>query len=84
MSLASLSLKRPVLAVVMSILLVLFGIIGYQFLGVREYPAIDPPVVTVRTNYTGANAEVMETQVTEPLEKAINGITGVMGVESFS
>jgi len=84
MSLASLSLKRPVLAVVMSILLVLFGIIGYQFLGVREYPAIDPPVVTVRTNYTGANAEVMETQVTEPLEKAINGIAGVKTISSSS
>lgn len=84
MSLASLSLKRPVLAVVMSIMLILFGIIGYHFLGVREYPAIDPPVVTVRTNYTGANADVIETQITEPLEKAINGIAGVKTISSSS
>jgi multidrug efflux pump len=84
MSLASLSLKRPVLAVVMSIMLVLFGIIGYQFLGVREYPAIDPPVVTVRTSYTGANADVIESQITEPLEKAINGIAGVKTISSSS
>ena len=84
MSLASLSLKRPVLAIVMSVMLVLFGIIGYSFLGVREYPAIDPPVVTVRTNYTGANAEVIETQITEPLEKAINGIAGVKTISSSS
>ena len=84
MSLASLSLQRPVLAVVMSVMLVLFGIIGYQFLGVREYPAIDPPVVTVRTNYTGANADVIESQITEPLEKAINGIAGVKTISSSS
>lgn len=84
MSLASLSLKRPVLAVVMSIMLVLFGIIGYHFLGVREYPAIDPPVVTVRTSYTGANADVIESQITEPLEKAINGIAGVKTISSSS
>jgi multidrug efflux pump len=68
----------------MSVMLVLFGIIGYSFLGVREYPAIDPPVVTVRTNYTGANAEVIETQITEPLEKAINGIAGVKTISSSS
>jgi multidrug efflux pump len=84
MSLASLSLRRPVLAVVMSVMLVLFGIIGYHFLGVREYPAIDPPVVTVRTNYTGANADVVESQITEPLEKVINGIAGVKTISSSS
>ena len=59
MSLPGLSLKRPVLAIVMSIVIVLFGAIGYKFLGVREYPSIDPPVITVRTNYTGANADVI-------------------------
>ena len=84
MSLSSVSLQRPVLAIVMSIVIVLFGAIGYNFLGVREYPAIDPPVVTVRTNYTGANAEIIETQITEPLEKSINGIAGVKNISSSS
>lgn len=84
MSLSSLSLRRPVLALVMSIIIVLFGAIGFNFLGVREYPAIDPPVVTVRTNYTGANAEIIESQITEPLEKAINGIAGVKTISSSS
>ena len=84
MSLSSVSLKRPVLAIVMSIVIVLFGAIGYHFLGVREYPAIDPPVVTVRTNYTGANADIVESQITEPLEKAINGIAGVRTISSSS
>ena len=69
MNLSELSLRRPVLAVVCSILIVLFGIIGYKFLGVREYPAIDPPVINVRTSYVGANADIVEQQITEPLEK---------------
>ena len=68
----------------MSILIVVFGAIGYRFLGVREYPAIDPPNITVRTNYTGANAEVIESQITEPLEKAINGISGIRTISSTS
>jgi multidrug efflux pump len=68
----------------MSILIVLFGAIGYRFLGVREYPAIDPPTITVRTSYTGANAEVIESQITEPLEKAINGIAGIRIISSQS
>ncbi|MFN4081247.1 MAG: efflux RND transporter permease subunit [Saprospiraceae bacterium] len=84
MNLSDLSLQRPVLAAVMSILIVLFGLLGYRFLGVREYPAIDPPTVTVRTIYTGANAEVIERQITEPLEKAINGIAGVRSLSSQS
>ncbi len=84
MSLASISIKRPVLAIVMSLAIVLFGIISFQFLGVREYPAIDPPVITVRTSYSGANADVMESQITEPLEKAINGIAGVRNISSTS
>ncbi len=84
MSLASISIKRPVLAIVMSLVIVLFGIISFQFLGVREYPAIDPPVITVRTSYSGANADVMESQITEPLEKAINGIAGVRNISSSS
>ncbi len=82
MSLPSLALKRPVLAIVLNIVIVLFGIIGFKFLGVREYPSIDPPVITVRTNYTGANAEIIESQITEPLEKAINGIAGIKTISS--
>lgn len=84
MDLASLSVKRPVLATVMSIIIVLFGIIGYSFLGVREFPSIDPPVITVRTNYTGANADVIQSQITEPLEKTINGIDGIRTISSSS
>jgi len=84
MSLASVSIKRPVLAIVMSLIIILFGIISFTFLGVREYPAIDPPIISVRTNYAGANAEVIESQITEPLEKAINGIAGVRNISSSS
>jgi multidrug efflux pump len=73
-----------VLAIVMSVVIVLFGIISFKFLGVREYPAIDPPIISVRTSYTGANAEVIESQITEPLEKAINGISGVRNITSSS
>ena len=84
MNISSISINRPVLAIVMSIIIVLFGGIGYTFLGVREYPSIDPPVITVRTNYTGANADVIESQITEPLEKAINGISGIRTISSAS
>src|SRR5512147_1352248 len=84
MSLAAVSIRRPVLAIVMSVAIVLFGAISFHFLGVREYPAIDPPVITVRTSYAGANADVMESQITEPLEKAINGISGVRNISSSS
>ncbi|MCZ2355905.1 MAG: efflux RND transporter permease subunit [Bacteroidia bacterium] len=84
MSLPSLSLSRPVLAIVMNIVLLLFGIVAYQYLPVREYPAIDPPTVTVRTAYTGAPAEIIENQITEPLEKQINGIPGVRTITSTS
>jgi len=84
MSLSSLSINRPVLATVMSIIIILFGFIGYTFLGIREYPSVDPPVVTVSTTYTGANADVMETQITEPLEGSINGIAGIRSLKSTS
>jgi multidrug efflux pump len=84
MNLSELSIRRPVLAVVCSIVIIIFGAIGYNFLGVREYPAIDPAVVNVRTAYTGANAEIIETQITEPLEKAINGVPGVKNITSSS
>jgi hydrophobe/amphiphile efflux-1 (HAE1) family protein len=84
MNISELSLKRPVLAVVMNILILLFGAVGYTFLAVREYPAIDPPIVNVRTSYTGANADVIESQITEPLEKSINGIPGIRTISSSS
>lgn len=84
MGLPSVSLRRPVFAIVMNIIIILFGIIGYTFLGVREYPSIDPPVITVRTNYTGANADIIESQITEPLENAINGVQGIRTISSAS
>lgn len=83
-SLSSLSIRRPVLAVVMSITIILFGLIGYNYLGIREFPAVDPPVVTVSTNYTGANADIIESQITEPLEESINGIAGIRTMTSVS
>ncbi len=82
MNLAQISLKRPVMATVMSLAIVLFGIIGYRFLGVRDYPAIDPPNISVSTSYAGANSDIIESQITEPLEKAINGIAGVKNITS--
>ncbi len=68
----------------MNIIVVLFGIIGFNFLGVRDYPAIDPPNVNVRTTYSGANADIIESQITEPLEKSINGIAGIKNISSTS
>jgi multidrug efflux pump len=84
MSLSSLSIRRPVLAIVMSIAIVVLGILGYTYLGVREYPSVDPPVITVSTNYIGANADVIESQITEPLEESINGIAGIRSLTSVS
>ena len=84
MNISELALKRPVLATVMNLLIMLFGAVGYTFLSVREYPAIDPPIVNVRTSYTGANAEIIESQITEPLEKSINGIPGIRTITSSS
>ncbi|UQD56920.1 efflux RND transporter permease subunit [Flavobacterium sp. K5-23] len=84
MSLSTLSIKRPVLTIVMNLAIVLFGIIGYSYLGVREFPSIDPAQVSVRTNYTGANSEIIESQITEPLEKAINSIDGIRNITSSS
>ena len=84
MTISELSLKRPVLAIVMNIMIILFGVIGFRFLGIRDYPAIDPPNISVRTSYPGANADVIESQITEPLEKSINGIAGVKNITSSS
>ncbi|MES2377642.1 MAG: efflux RND transporter permease subunit [Bacteroidota bacterium] len=84
MSLSSVSIKRPVLATVMSIVIVVFGVIGYNFLGIRDFPSIDPPIISVSTSYAGANADVIESQITEPLEKAINGVPGIRNISSSS
>src|SRR6056297_2272357 len=84
MSLYSLSIRRPVLATVFALLIMIFGAVGFYFLGVREYPAVDPPVISVATEYRGANADVIDSQITEPLEEQINGIDGIRTIESVS
>src|ERR1700741_1939742 len=84
MNISEFSLKRPVFAMVCSIIILLFGGVAFKFLSLREYPAIDPPNINVRTSYTGANADIIETQITEPLEKAINGIQGIRTISSSS
>ncbi|GAA4315704.1 efflux RND transporter permease subunit [Nibribacter koreensis] len=84
MSLSTTSIKRPVFTIVLNLLLMLFGVIGYTFLGVREYPSIDPAIVSVRTSYSGANSDIIESQITEPLEKAINSIDGIRNISSSS
>ncbi|MBK5270348.1 MAG: efflux RND transporter permease subunit [Bacteroidia bacterium] len=84
MNLSELSLRRPVFAVVCSIVIIIFGAIGYKYLGVREYPAIDPAVINVRTSYAGANADIVEQQITEPIEKAVNSVQGVRNITSTS
>jgi multidrug efflux pump len=83
-SLSNISIDRPVLAIVMSISIIIFGIVGFNFLGVREYPSVDPPIITVSTNYAGANSDVIESQITEPLEESINGISGIKTLSSTS
>ncbi|MCW3115497.1 MAG: efflux transporter permease subunit [Segetibacter sp.] len=84
MNISELSLRRPVLATVINLLIILFGLVGFSFLSVREYPAIDPPIVNVGTSYQGANSDIIETQITEPLEKAVNGIPGIKSITSSS
>ena len=84
MSLSSISIKRPVFTIVINLILILFGIIGYTYLGIREYPSIDPATISVRTSYSGANADIIESQITEPLEKAINAIDGIRNISSSS
>lgn len=84
MNIASLSINRPVMAMVFSIVIILFGFVGFSYLGVRDFPSVDPPVVTVTTNYPGANADVIESQITEPLEESINGIAGIRSLTSVS
>lgn len=83
-SLSEVSIQRPVLAIVLSLVILIFGFIGFNFLGVREYPSVDPPIITVTTDYAGANADVIESQITEPLEEAVNGIAGIRTITSTS
>lgn len=84
MSLSSISIKRPVLTIVLNLTIVLFGIIGFTFLGVREFPSIEAAQVSITTNYSGANSDIIESQITEPLEKAINSIDGIRNITSSS
>jgi multidrug efflux pump len=84
MSIASTSIKRPVLATVFSLVILLFGMIGMTYLGIREFPSVDPPIISVDTSYPGANSDVIETQITEPLEQSINGIPGIRTLTSRS
>ena len=84
MNISELSIRRPVLATVLTIIIILFGLIGYTYLGVREYPSVDNPIISVSCSYAGANADVIENQITEPLEQNINGIPGIRSLSSVS
>ena len=83
-NISEISIKRPVLSTVMMLILLLFGMIGYKFLGVREFPSVDNPIISVNVSYPGANAEVIMNQITEPLEQNINGIPGIRSLSSVS
>lgn len=84
MNISELSIRRPVLATVLTIIIIIFGLIGYGVLGVREYPSVDNPIISVTCSYAGANADVIESQITEPLEQNINGIPGIRSLSSVS
>ena len=84
MNISELSIRRPVLATVLTLIIVIFGVIGYSYLGVREYPSVDNPIISVQCSYPGANADVIENQITEPLEQNINGIPGIRSLSSVS
>ncbi len=84
MNISELSIRRPVLATVLTLIILLFGFIGYSSLGVREYPSVDNPIISVSCSYPGANADVIENQITEPLEQNINGIPGIRSLSSVS
>ena len=84
MNISELSIRRPVLSTVMTLIILLFGFIGYNSLGVREYPSVDNPIISVSCSYPGANADVIENQITEPLEQNINGIPGIRSLSRTS
>lgn len=84
MNISELSIRRPVLATVFTLIILIFGAIGYLYLGVREFPSVDNPIISVSCSYPGANADVIENQITEPLEQNINGIPGIRSLTSVS
>lgn len=84
MLLSDVSVKRPVFATVVNLLLIVFGIVCFTMLPLREYPDIDPPVVSIDTSYPGASAEIVETQITQPIEDRISGIEGIKNISSSS
>ncbi|GHV56013.1 acriflavin resistance protein [Bacteroidia bacterium] len=84
MNISELSIRRPVLSTVMVLIILIFGLIGYTYLGIREYPSVDNPIITVNVSYPGANADIIENQITEPLEQNINGIPGIRSLSSVS
>ena len=84
MNISELSIRRPILALVMTLIILILGGIGYTYLGVREYPSVDNPIISVDCSYPGANADVIENQITEPLEQNINGIPGIRSLSSVS
>ncbi len=84
MNLSELSIRRPVLSSVMIIVIIIFGVVGYNSLGVREFPSVDTPTVTVSVSYTGANSDVIMNQITEPIEQQVNGIPGIRTLTSTS
>ena len=84
MSLSAVSIQRPVFTVVFSLVIIIFGCIGYTYLGVREYPNVDPAVVTVTTNYTGSNSDIIDSQITQPLEEDISSVAGIRTLSSVS
>lgn len=83
-NISELSIRRPVLATVFTLIILIFGVIGYLYLGVREFPSVDNPIISVSCSYPGANADVIENQITEPLEQNINGIPGIRSLTSVS
>ncbi|WP_255461494.1 efflux RND transporter permease subunit [Bacteroides sp. CACC 737] len=84
MNISELSIRRPVLSTVLTLIILLFGFIGYNYLGVREYPSVDNPIHISILLLSGANADVIENQITEPLEQNINGIPGIRSLSSVS
>lgn len=84
MSLASISIRRPVFAGVLSFIILLLGGLSATRLGVREYPAVDPPVISISTSYPGASAKVIESQITEPIEAVINAVAGIKNLDRKS
>ncbi|MEK7484945.1 MAG: efflux RND transporter permease subunit, partial [Planctomycetota bacterium] len=84
MSFSAICIHRPVLTMVMSLMIILFGVIGFSYLGIREYPNVDPAIITVETNYSGANARIIESQITEKLEEAVSGVPGIRSINSVS